>query len=180
MALPSTIYRATIQLSHVDRGIYETLATTIARHPSEIAERVVLRLLAYALSYEDGLEFTKGICAGDEPDLWRKGPDGRVTLWVEVGTPDPERLVKACRHCQQAVLLASGPNRFRWDGQHLARLEPIPNLTLLGLDYGFVSQLAAKLERTISWELTISDNTLYLTANGEHCEAALELLSVPR
>ena len=177
MALPSTVYRATIQLSHVDRGVYETLTPTVARHPSETAERVVLRLLAYALCYEDGLAFTKGICAGDEPDLWVKGPDGRVTLWVEVGVPDPERLVKACRHAGRAVLLASGPNRFRWDAQHLAKLTPIPNLAVIGLDYGLVSQLAAGLERTVAWELTVSDNTIYLTASGQHYEATLELLA---
>lgn len=177
MALPSTVYRATVQLSHVDRGIYETLATTIARHPSETAERVVLRLLAYALCFEEGLEFTKGICAGDEPDLWLKGPDGRISLWIEVGMPDPERLVKACRHTERAVLLACGPNRFRWDAQHLGKLTGISNLTVIGLDYGFISQLAAGLERSINWELTVSDGVLYLAANGEHLTLPLILLA---
>ena len=176
MALPATVYRTTIQLSHVDRGIYECLQTTIARHPSETAERVIIRLLAFALCYEEGLVFTKGICAGDEPDLWAKGPDGRVTLWVEVGVPDPERLVKACRHAERAVLIASGPNRFRWDGQHLAKLAQVPNLSVIGLDYGFVSQLAEGLERSIAWELTVSDSTLYLTSGGQHYETVLELL----
>ncbi len=177
MALPSTIYRATIQLSHVDRGVYEALQTTIARHPSETAERVIIRLLAYALCYEDGLVFTKGISAGDEPDLWLKGPDGRVTLWVEVGVPDPDRLVKACRHSERAVLIACGPNRFRWDGQHLAKLQTIPKLTVIGLDYTLISQLAAKLERNISWEITVSDGTIYLTAGNETFTGTLDLLT---
>lgn len=177
MALPSTVYRATIQLSHVDRGIYETLQTTIARHPSETAERVIIRLLAYALCYEEGLVFTKGICAGDEPDLWVKGPDGRVTLWVEVGVPDPERLVKACRHTTRAVLVACGPNRFRWDDQHLAKLATISNLTVIGLDYAMVSQLASRLERAIAWELTVTDGSCYLTSHGETCEFAITTLA---
>lgn len=179
MALPSTVHRAVIQLSHVDRGIYETLQTTLARHPSETAERVVLRLLAFALWYEPELTFTKGICAGDEPDLWCKGPDGRVTLWVEVGTPDPERLLKACRHAERVVLLACGPNRFRWDAQYLARFDAVPNLTVQGIEYAVVAQLAAGLERNISWELTVTDGTLYLTTGGETLEAVLESLAGP-
>jgi len=177
MALPSTVYRATIQLSDIDRGVYESLTTTIARHPSETAERVVLRLLSYALCYDPDLVFTKGICAGDEPDLWVKGPDGRVTLWVEVGVPDPERLVKACRHSERAVLVACGPNRFRWDEQHLLKLAAIRNLTVIGLDYGFVSRLAAGLERSISWELTVTDGSLYLAVGGETVETSITNLS---
>ena len=80
MALPSTVYRATIQLSHVDRGIYDTLQATLARHPSETAERLVLRLLAFAICYGPDVAFTRGVGAGDEPDLWVKGGDGRVAL----------------------------------------------------------------------------------------------------
>jgi uncharacterized protein YaeQ len=76
MALTPTIYRVSIHLSHIDRGCYEHLQATVARHPSETAERLVARLLAYALCYEPDLVFTKGIAAGDEPDLWRKGGDG--------------------------------------------------------------------------------------------------------
>ncbi len=98
MALPSTIYRTTVQLADIDRSIYETLQTTVARHPSETEERLIARLLALALFYEPDLGFTKGISATDEPDLWLKGADGRVQLWVEVGLPDAERIIKAARH----------------------------------------------------------------------------------
>jgi uncharacterized protein YaeQ len=177
MALPATVYRTTIQLADIDRGIYETLATTIARHPSETAERVVMRLLASALCHEPDLIFTKGICAGDEPDLWVKGPDGRVTLWVEVGVPDPERLIKASRHAERVVLVACGPNRFRWDAQQLPKLAGIGNLRVIGLDYPFVSGLAASLARTIAWELTITDGTLYLTADGVTVETTITPLA---
>lgn len=176
MALPSTIHRATIQLSHVDRGIYETLQATLARHPSETAERLVLRLLAYAICYEPDLTFTKGICAGDEPDLWSKGPDGRVSLWIEVGTPEPERLLKASRHAGRAVLLASGPSRFRWDELYRVKLADVHNLAVMGVDFMFVSQVAAGLERSIAWDLTITGGTIYLTSAGKTQETALEVL----
>ena len=179
MALPSTVYRATIQLSHVDRGVYETIQATLARHPSETAERLVLRLLAYAVNFEPELVFTRGIGAGDEPDLWVKGPDDRVALWIEVGTPEPERLLKAARHAGRVVLLASGPNRSRWDGQNLPRLSGVPNLTVMGLDFSCVRQLATGLERSITWGVTVTGGTLYVTSAGETLDASLELLSGP-
>jgi uncharacterized protein YaeQ len=179
MAMPSTIYRATIQLSHVDRGIYETLQATLARHPSETAERLVLRLLAYAICSGPELAFTKGVGAGDEPDLWVKGGDGRVVLWLEVGTPEPERLLKAVRHAGRVVLLASAPNRSRWDEQHLAKLANVANLTVVGLDFAFVRQLAAGLERSITWDVTISGDVIYVTSGGESLDAPLVLLAGP-
>ncbi|MRR29214.1 hypothetical protein EG834_02505, partial [bacterium] len=81
MALPSTIYKAAIQLSDIDRGVYESLQATVAKHPSETDERLVARLLAWAIFNEPELAFTKGLCVADEPDIWVKGPDGRVRLW---------------------------------------------------------------------------------------------------
>ncbi len=112
MALPSTIYKTTIQLADIDRGRYETLQATVAQDPSETEERLVARLLASAVFNEDDLTFTKGLCATDEPDLWVKGGDGRVRLWVEVGLPDAERIVKASRHAERVALLACGRATF--------------------------------------------------------------------
>lgn len=177
MALPSTIYRASIELSDIDRGIFEQLQTTVARHPSETEERLVARLLAYALCYEPELAFTKGVGAGDEPDLWTRGPDGRVILWVEVGLPDPERLIKASRHAARVVLLACGPTRWRWEEQHLPRLAALPNLTVIGLDHGFLHRLVDRLERSVSWTLTVTEGALYLTVGGETLETTLVRLA---
>lgn len=179
MALPSTIYRASITLADVDRNRYEQLQATVARHPSETGERLVARLLAYALCFEEGLTFTKGIGAGDEPDLWVKGPDGRVRLWVEVGLPEAERLAKAARHAEQAVLFACGSGRFRWESAHLPRLARVANLTVFGLDHDFLQQIVLRLERSIDWSLTVTEGTLYLTASGETLEAPLTLLAGP-
>lgn len=173
MALPSTIYRAGIQLADIDRDIYESLQITVARHPSETEERLVVRLLAYALCFEPDLAFTKGISAGDEPDLWVKGPDGRVLLWIEVGLPDPDRLVKASRHAGRVVLFACGPGLARWLEQHRSKLAGIPNLTVRGFDQGFLSGLTARLQRSIAWSLTITEGSLYLTVDGETLESAL-------
>ena len=179
MALPSTIYRAGIELSDIDRSLYESLQVTVAQHPSETAERMVVRLLAYALCFEPGLAFTKGISAADEPDLWLKGPDGRVLTWIEVGLPDPERLAKACRHAGRVILFASGAALPRWEGQHLAKLSGIGNLTVVGFDQEFVNRLTARLKRVVNWSMTITEGSLYLAVNGETLETVPAHMSGP-
>lgn len=175
MALPSTIYRANIQIADIDRGVYETVQTSVARHPSETGERLVARLLACALCHEDGLQFTKGICVGEEPDLWLKGPDGRVQSWVEVGLPEPERLIKASRHAARVALLACGDGLPHWERHHLPKLETVANLTVMTLDQGFISRLVALLERAITWEITITEGTMYLQTSGETLETPLRM-----
>jgi uncharacterized protein YaeQ len=160
MALPSTIYRANIQLANLEADIYLPLQTTIARHPSETAERLLARLLAYAFFHQPELSFTKGIAAGDEPDLWTKEADGRVLAWIEVGLPDPERLIKAVRHSGRVILLAYGSNLSRWIEQHRSKLE-FPNLSVVRLDHVFLGELAKGLQRSISWSLTITDGCIY-------------------
>ncbi|HJV65631.1 MAG TPA: YaeQ family protein [Geomonas sp.] len=176
MALPSTIYRATIELSDVDRGVYETLSATVARHPSETEERMVARLLALALFFEPELVFTKGLSATQEPDIWVLGPDGRAKLWVEVGLPEAERVVKAARHAERVALLAFGGRALStWDQQQLPKLQGIPNLTVLSVDQSFVANLAASLQRVISWSITISDGIIYLTSRGSASETAINV-----
>jgi uncharacterized protein YaeQ len=181
MALPSTVYRASVQLSDLDRNIYEQLQTTIAKHPSETAERLVTRLLAYALCFEEGLGFTKGVGSGDEPDLWSKGPDGRVRLWIEVGLPDADRLAKSCRHVERAILFAFGTaqTQSRWLSQHLSKLAGSQNLSIVSIEFGFLGQLVASLQRAINWSLTVTEGALYLTVGDQTLETAPELLSGP-
>ncbi|MBE0598404.1 MAG: YaeQ family protein, partial [Desulfuromonadales bacterium] len=157
MALQATIYRATIELSDLDRALYQRLEATVARHPSETGERLVARLLAYALCYGEDLNFSKGISAGEEPDLWSKEPDGRVREWIEVGLPDPDRLRKASRHAERVILVASGSGLNRWLDQHLGKLSPLGNLTIIALDPPFVARLAERLQRVITWSLTITE-----------------------
>ncbi|MFZ4856222.1 MAG: YaeQ family protein [Desulfuromonadaceae bacterium] len=175
MALPSTIYRANIQLSDIDRGVYEALQMTVARHPSETEERLVTRLLAYALFYEEQLLFTKGVSAGDEPDLWAKGPDGRVLLWIEVGLPDAERVIKASRHAARVILVASGKALPNWEQQQLPKLEDIANLIVISFDQAFINCLVSQLDRSINWAITITDGNLYINVGIETYETVLQL-----
>jgi uncharacterized protein YaeQ len=176
MALPATIYKASIALADLDRSRYETLTATVARHPSETEERLVARLLAYALFFEEELTFTRGLCATDEPELWVKGGDGRVLLWVEVGLPDSERIVKASRHSEQVALLASGRAFATWEQQHLPKLSKIANLTVIGIDPPFVAAVVQRLKRAVAWSLTITEGVCYLTIGDETLETALRRL----
>jgi uncharacterized protein YaeQ len=177
MALPSTIYKANIQLSDVDRGVYESLQATVARHPSETEERLVARLLAYAVFYEPELSFTRGISSGDEPDLWQKGADDRILLWVEVGLPEADRLNKACRHVERAALVACGKALPNWEQQHLPKLGEISNLTVIAFDQTFINSLASRLERSISWSITISDGAMYINIGDEALETPIRILA---
>ena len=172
-------YRANIQLSDIDRGLYESLQITVARHPSEKEDRLLARILAYALYYEPELSFTKGVGAGDEPDLWLKGPDGRVRCWIEVGLPDAERLVKASRHSEQVVLCAFGSSLPIWEKQHLPKLAGIPNVTVISLDQAFLGRVSERLQRSISWALTITEGSIYLAIDGETLESAVTHLAGP-
>ena len=108
MALQSTPYKADISLTDLDRGVYETLRLTVARHPSETEERLAVRLLAYVLWYGEQIAFGRGLSDVDEPALWEKSLDGRVLHWIEVGQPDAERITWCSRRCERFSLLAYG------------------------------------------------------------------------
>jgi len=178
MATKPTIHRATIELSDVDRGVYEKLQITVARADSETAERLIVRLLAYCLCYEEGIRFTGGVSSGDEPDVWvldfQPGMGERVKLWIEVGLPEAKRLLKAARHCKRVILFAYGKKRSKWESDHLVELAERDNITMLGIDPAAIACLVDSLDRQITWSLTISGGTIYLTSGKEHIETTLE------
>lgn len=163
MALPATIYRVSIDLSDVDKNRYIALATTVARHPSETAERLIARLIAYALSYDEDIAFTRGISEGEEPDLWIKSLDGRLLSWIEVGLPEAKRLVKAGNHCEQVTLFAYGAAFERWLAGCKTQLAAMKNFRLIYLSDELIDPLVAQLDRSVNWQFTNSDNTLYIT-----------------
>jgi uncharacterized protein YaeQ len=177
MALKGTIYRFRLDLSDVDRNCYQAFNLTLIQHPSETIERMVLRLLAFALSYREGLEFTKGVCEGDEPDLWCHALDGRVELWGEVGLPEAARLQHASRHAEQLFLLAAGAKFGRWQEHNLQPLEGISNLAGYRIDWTWLQKVAAGLERSAQWSLTVSDGVLYLNDGVRDWTTPLERLA---
>lgn len=183
MATKPTIYRVTIDLSDVDRGVYEQLQMSVARADSETAERLIVRLLAYCLCYEEGIRFTGGVSSGDEPDVWvtdlQPGMGERVKLWIEVGLPKAERLLKAARHCGRVILFSYGKNRPKWESDHLEELGQRHNITVLGVDLQALSRLTDSIDRQIAWSITVSGGTIYLTAGNDHIETSLKHIVGP-
>ena len=108
MAPNATIYKIELQLSDMDRHYYATHALTLARHPSETDERMMVRLLAFALYADERLEFGKGLSTDEEPDLWRKELNGDIALWIDLGQPDPARIRKACGRARKVIVVNYG------------------------------------------------------------------------
>ncbi|MEJ1356201.1 MAG: YaeQ family protein [Candidatus Sedimenticola sp. (ex Thyasira tokunagai)] len=173
MALGSTIHKAAITLSDVDRGVYCELQQTLARHPSETAERLVARLLAYALCYEEGLVFTKGICDGDAPDIWLKDQNDRIAHWIEAGLPTPERIATACKKATKVTIFLYGQHSGRWQQMHQQQLQELDRLTLIELPEELLQQAVDDLQRSINWSLTITEGQVYLTTDRQDLEGQL-------
>lgn len=174
MALTATIYRFAIQLSDVDRGVYETLELHVARHPSETAEYMLTRVLAYCLEYTDGILFTDGVSSGDEAAVLVKDLTGRITAWIEVGAPDAERLHRASKLAQRVAVYTHRDPRMvleQLHGRKIHRAEEIPIFTF---GRGFVDSVAAMLDRRNDMSITVTERQLYLDVAGKHFETTIE------
>ncbi|GAB2576335.1 YaeQ family protein [Dyella jejuensis] len=161
MALNATIYKAELQISDMDRHYYATHPLTLARHPSETEERMMVRLLAFALYADDRLEFGKGLSDEDEPALWRKAYTDEIELWIEVGQPDEARIRKACGRARQVVVINYGGHGAQaWWEKHAGALGRNRNLTVLDIGTETVDALAAISERGMRLQCLIQDGQL--------------------
>jgi uncharacterized protein YaeQ len=167
MALTATLHTLRIVLNDADRGVYETFELRIARHPSETLPYMFSRTLAYCLFWESDIQFSRGLSTTDEPAVWVKAPDGRVTLWIDVGHPSAERLHKASKATQRvAVCTFQEPEMFRRTLAG-ARIHRAHEIELVSLPAALLEPLEAQLERRMDWELTVSDSQLYLATGGQ-------------
>ena len=167
MALTATIHTVDIQLSDVDRGVYETLALRVARHPSETEEYLLTRVLAYCLEYTEGIAFSKGLSEPDEPAISVRDLTGALRAWIEVGSPDAARLHKASKAAPRvAVYMHKDPVNFLrgLSGERIHRAE---SLELLEVDRDLLAGLVARLDRRMAFDLSVTDGDLYLTIDGE-------------
>jgi len=175
MALQATPYKVELNLIDLDRNVYENLRFTVARHPSETEERLAVRLLAYALWYDEQLGFGRGLSDVDEAALWQKSLDDRILHWIEVGQPDAERITWCSRRAERFSLLAYGSLRV-WQGRVLDAVRSLKNLNVAALGQEALEELARDLPRAIDWSVMLSDGQLYVTdARGQH-EIPLEWL----
>jgi uncharacterized protein YaeQ len=174
MALTSTIYNASIELSDVDRGVYETLELRVAMHPSESPEYLATRLLAYCLEYSEGIEFTTGLSNGDEPAIVVRDLTGTITAWIEVGAPDADRLHRASKHAGRVAVYTHRDLRNllgRLEGKRIHRGAEIP---IYSFGRGFVEELAARIGRRTKMSLSVTERHLYLDVDGHSMTSIVE------
>lgn len=168
MALNATIYKATLQVADLDRNHYGDYHLTLARHPSETDERLMVRLLAFVLHAHEDLTFTKGLCVDDEPDLWQKGLSGEIVLWVDVGLPDERRLRKACSRAEQVVLYLYGGRAAQlWWQRNASLLQRQKNLSVREIPEEACRELTAIAQRSMQLQCTIQDGTCWLSSGDQ-------------
>jgi len=168
MALKATIFKAQLQVSDLDRGYYAPHALTIARHPSENDQRMMVRLLAFGLYADEYLEFGRGISSDDEPALWSKDYAGVIRRWIDVGLPDERWLRKAAGRADQVVLLTYGGRAADiWWGKEGGNLARIKNLTVLAVSDEECAAMAALAERSMNLQCTVQDGQVWLTDGAE-------------
>ena len=172
MALSATVYHLQIDLSNVDRNVYQQLDLRVARHPSETMRYLLARVIAYCLLWEEGITFSKGgLSDPDEPALWVKDLQGTPRVWIEVGTPSAERLHKASKACPRVVVFTyANPELLK----KAARAKPIHragDIEVQALDAGFLDALDAVTDRNTSWTLVHTEATLYVSAAGTDLSA---------
>lgn len=173
MALTATIYNFRIELADSDRQVYESLALRVARHPSETEEYLLTRVLAYALEFTEGIEFSRGLSEPDEPAISVRDLTGALRSWIDIGTPDAGRLHKACKAAPRvAVYTHRDPAQLigKLAGERIHRAEA---LEVYGIDRGLVSALVARLERRMAFDLSVNDRELYLSIGGDTLTGAI-------
>jgi uncharacterized protein YaeQ len=167
MALKATIYKAELQIADMDRNYYQEHGLTLARHPSETDERMMVRLLAFALHASDALMFTKGLFDTDEPDLWQKDLTGAIELWIEVGQPDEKRLMKACGRAAKVIVYSYSATSHIWYKAIANKLERAKNLTVINIPAEASAQLEKLATRNMQLQCTIQDGQVWLTDSSE-------------
>lgn len=176
MALKSIIYKADLNISDMDRGYYADHNLTIARHPSETDERMMIRVLAFAIHASERLEFGKGISDTEEPDLWEKDYTDAIQLWCEVGQPDDRRLLKACGRSEQVIVYSFASASDIWWKAMNSRLDRAKNLRVMNVPSEQSQALEKLAQRTMQLQCTIQDGQIWMSAGDASVQIDLEML----
>ncbi|MGY5449392.1 YaeQ family protein [Agarivorans sp. MS3-6] len=169
MALKPTIYKLRISLSDLNRNYYDTLSLTIAQHPSETLERMMARTMAFCLSAEQDLEFTKGLSEIEEPDIWLKSLANETQLWIDVGEPTPERIKKATRSAKVAKVYTFNAKSDTWWQQTANKISQL-DVQVWQFDWQEISTLASFVTRTMDLSVTITEESAYVTLGDNEVE----------
>lgn len=178
MALKPTIYKLKIALSDMDRNHYETLVLTLAQHPSETLERMMVRVLAFCINAQENPVFTKGLSAPDEPDIWAHTLDDQLLLWVDVGEPAVDRIKKASRVAERVKVYSFNSKSDAWWSQERNNFAAL-KAQIFRIQWSSAQALAALVERTMDLSLTISGDSAYVATEKGECEISWEELQAP-
>lgn len=173
MALTSTIYNFNISLNDMDRSVYESFTLRVAQHPTETLEYMLTRVLAYCLEFCEGIALAKGLDDGSEPAVWARDPTGALTLWVEVGMPDADKLHRASKAAPRvAIYTHRDPDMLRRNlaGKTIHRAGSIP---LFAFERSFIAQLVAVIDRRMSIDVSVTEGHLYINAANATLETQL-------
>jgi uncharacterized protein YaeQ len=179
VALTATIHNFEIELADSDRGVYESLALRVARHPSESEEYLVARVLAYLLEYAEGIEFSRGVSDPDEPTIAIRDLTGAVLTWIDIGTPDAARLHKASKSGARVVVYThKHPDQFlkQIAGERIHRPD---ELELYAIDRSLVAALVERLDRRVAFSVSINERELYVSIGTDTLTGTVTRLVVP-
>ncbi len=177
MALKSTIYKVDLQIADMDRHYYGSHALTVARHPSENDERMMVRVLAFARHASEALAFTRGLSEPDEPELWQRDLTDAIELWIDLGNPDETRIRKASNRAEQAVVYTYSGNASRvWWQQTETKVTRFANLSVYEVAPDTVAALAAMVERTMRLQVTIQDGDIWIANDADNVHVQLHTL----
>jgi len=180
MALKSTVFKAEVQLADLDRQHFGDYALTLARHPSETDERMMIRLLAFILNASETLVFGRGLSTEDEADLWDLDATGSIERWIDVGLPDEKAIRRACNRSRHVVVLSyGGRGADIWWQQNSGKLANQKNLRVLSLTADEGQALAALAERNMRLQCTVQDGVVWLGDDKQHLELAPKILFAP-
>ncbi|OIQ89435.1 YaeQ protein [mine drainage metagenome] len=180
MAIKATIFKANLQIADMERHYYQDHTLTLARHPSETDERMMVRLLAFAMHAHEHLEFGQGMTNDEEADLWLKDLTGAIKLWIDVGIPDEKLIRKACGRAEQVVVYCYGGRvADMWFAQNSAQFERQKNLSIINLPVESTRALAKLAQRSMNLQCTIQDGQVWLSDGNASVQAERVMLKTP-
>lgn len=177
MSLKSTVMKAELQLSDLDRNRYGTFPLTLAQHPSETDLRLMVRVLAFVLYADERLALGRGLSSEDEPDLWRRDYSGEIEQWIDLGQPDESRIRKACGRSREVVVVSySGRSAAVWWEKQRGFLQRQKNLTLIDIDGAQAEALAGLVERSMRLTVMIQDAVVQVMSDAGSVEVTPRVL----
>jgi uncharacterized protein YaeQ len=173
MALSATVYHIQVDLSDVDRGVYQNLDLRVARHPSEAMRYLLTRVIAYCLCYEEGIAFSKGLSTTEDPAIWIKDLQGNLRAWIEIGTPSAERLHKASKASPRVVVFTHNDPALLKKAARTKAIHRAESIEIFALEPAFLDALDAATERNARWTLVRTEGTVYVTSGDVNLTAAV-------